>query len=100
VPIKAVLQSIYSKRDRNGNCYWSFRFTDTATGKSVEGTISGGESNVRSMLGPLGLSGEEVHSSTIELPIREWNRLTKEFRYAGCSAEQLASFVRLELAKA
>ena len=97
MPIKAVLQSIYSRRDKFGNVYWAFRFTDTATGKSVEGTISGGESNIRSMLRPLGLESSEVHSSIIELPIRQWNALTKDFRYAGCTADQLAAFVRAEL---
>src|SRR5258706_15420405 len=77
MPIKVILESLYSKRDRNGNCYWAFRYTDTATGKQVVGNISGGESNIRSMLRPLGLDSETVHSTITEIPIREFNRLTK-----------------------
>ncbi len=98
MPIKAILESLYSKRDLNGNCYWAFRYTDTASGKQVCGTVSGGESNVRSLLRPLGLESQDVHSTITELPIREFNRLTKPWPYAGCTAEDLAKYVRKVLA--
>lgn len=98
-PIKAILESIYSKRDRNGNCYWAFRYTDTATGKQVTGNISGGESNIRSMLRPLGLDSETTYSTIIEMPIREFNKLTKPWGYAGCTSEELAKYVRTKLAE-
>ena len=94
MPIKAILESLYSKRDRNGNCYWAFRYTDTATGKQVVGNISGGESNIRSMLRPLGLDSENAYQTITEIPIREFNRLTKPWGYAGCTAEELAQYVR------
>ena len=96
--IKAILEALYSKRDRNGNCYWAFRYTDTASGKQVCGQVSGGESNVRSLLRPLGIDYLETHFTVTELPIREFFRMTKPWAYGGCSGEDLAKYVRESLA--
>ncbi len=94
MPIKAILEAIYSKRDRNGNCYWAFKYTDTATGKQIVGTISGGESNIAAIRRVMGLDFDTCHYSVTEMPIREFNRLTKTWAYAGCPPDALAEYIR------
>lgn len=44
--IKYILTAYHSARDRAGNCYWAFQYRDIATGRCVQGTVSGGESNI------------------------------------------------------
>lgn len=99
--IKWILNKIYSKRDRAGNCYWAFNLTDAETGKTVNGRISGGESNLNSMIYYLNNEdwGGNYYSTTQEKPIREFNHLVKEFPYVGCSPQELAKFVKNELTK-
>lgn len=101
-PIIAALTAINSRRDSFGNCYWAFTYTDHQTGKTVQGTVSGGESNVRSIMHELNGGNWEprnVAFNTRELPIREFNRLTKGWSYAGCTGTELVAFIRRELAK-
>jgi hypothetical protein len=98
MPIKAILETLYSTRDKFGNCYFAFRYTDAATGSQAEGTVSGGESNVHSIIRALGLASEEVHTSLHDFGIRDFNNITKKWKHAGCTADQLAAFVRAELA--
>lgn len=86
---------VYSKRDTFGNCYFSFTYTDAKTGYTVSATISGGDSNIRSAMYNLG----NVHSSESELPIREYNRLTKGWLYGGCRPDDIANFVNCALAE-
>lgn len=98
----ATLNAYNSRRDFAGNCYWAFTFTDHATGKVVRGTISGGESNIKGIT--FGWSEKNEWDRSIaynheELKIREFNRLTKGWPYAGCPCEDIANFIRSELAK-
>jgi hypothetical protein len=97
--IRATLEAINSRRDRSGNCYWAFRFTDLESGQVVEGRICGGESNIYGIRCNLWTQtwDQSIQFSTTELPIREWNRLTKEWPYAGCTSEDLAEFIRIKL---
>ena len=97
--IKAILEAINSKRDRNGNCYYFMRYTDIKSGKTVYGTISGGESNIYSVIRAKGLESKEVYFSTVELPIREFNREVKNMEYAGCRGEEIVNFIDKELSK-
>jgi hypothetical protein len=92
--IKAIIEALYSRRDRNGNCYFAFRYVDVATGKTVSGSISGGESNIRAIGRAMGFESNEFHFNCHELPIREFNRVTKTWAYAGCTPEDLAKYVR------
>jgi hypothetical protein len=95
------LKAYYSKRDRSGNVYWAFTLTDADAQKIIaEGTVSGGESNIRSIM--FGFSNPDEWDRSIlfnseELPIREFNRFTKGWRYAGCTAEQLQAFIRSKM---
>lgn len=95
--IKAILESLYSKRDIYGNCYWAFRFTDVPTGKQVTGTVSGGESNISAIVREMGLTWEQVHYSMQEIPIRQFNALTKAWAYAGCRPEELVGYIHRTL---
>lgn len=98
--IKAILKAIGSKPDMYGNSYWAFTFTDCKTGKVVSANISGGESNIRSIT--IGFTKEHewdrsIHLESVELPIREFNRLTKSWPYAGCDPKSLAQFIKKSL---
>lgn len=88
--IKAILTAHYSKRDRNGNCYWALVYRDCATGKTVTGTISGGESNIRATICELGMEYGEVHFTVEEHPIRVFNHMVKDYQYVGCHPFQIA----------
>lgn len=97
----ARLEIINSKTDRNGNHYWAFTFTDFETGKTVQGTGSA-ESNidmVRRYWNAPNDWDRSILSDRRELPIRQFDRLTKEWKYAGCLPEDVAAFIRAELAK-
>lgn len=98
--IKAALECINSKRDRAGNCYWAFRYTDNETGLQVCGTVSGGESNISGMLRHIATTCKDgmtdwdsVHYTRQEMPIREFDRMVKDWPHAGCLPEELAAFV-------
>lgn len=91
--IKAVVEAIYSKRDGYGNCYWAMRWTDTATSKTAEGTVSGGESNIACILRRRGLEWDQVRWVMSETPIRQFKSLTKNWPYAGCTPDELSAFI-------
>ena len=99
--ITGILEAINSRRDRYGNCYWALRYTDVKTGKTVCGTVSGGESNINAIRRYW--SGDywdhSVKFETRELGIREFSRLTKDWAYAGCGPEDLAAFIKAKLAE-
>lgn len=92
--IKAILQSFYSKQNKAGNCYWAFRWTDVATGRRVEGTICGGESNISWIVKNMGLEWHEVHYSITQLNIRTFDSMVKGWTHAGCQPENLAAFIK------
>jgi hypothetical protein len=100
-PITGILEIFNSRRDSNGNCYWAFTYTDVATGKTVSANISGGESNISGIRRHLNPEVEgwdrSIKYSTTELPIREFNRLKKDWPYAGCASEDIAEFIREQL---
>jgi hypothetical protein len=96
--ITGILNCINSRADMYGNRYWAFKYTDSETGKTVMGKISGGESNVYSIVREMGQTSETVHYfRTMDVPIREYNRLVKTWEYAGCRPEELVSFIHKAL---
>ncbi len=92
------LECLSSLADTYGNCYFALRYTDHATGRKACGTVSGGESNVRSALSRLGEPGT-VSYRWDAMKIRAFNAETRGWPYAGCTGEDLAAFIRAELAK-
>ena len=97
----ARLNIINSKTDTNGNRYWAFTFTDFETGKIAEGT-GDGESNINGMIRYWNAPNDWDRSIIVdreELPIRQFNRRVKGWKYAGCLPEDVAKFIRAEIAK-
>jgi hypothetical protein len=97
-----LLKAINSKGDIYGNRYWAFIFMDFKTGKQVAGTISGGDSNIYAILRYWNVTNDWDRSILFEreeLPIREFNKLTKDYEYAGCEPECIAAYIKRELAK-
>lgn len=85
-----MLLTIYnSKRDIYGNCYWACKLTHLGTDLS-QGTLDA--NNVQTTrLRELG-----IEYTTQELPIREFNRLTKGWQYLGCQWEMISERLRLD----
>lgn len=100
--INGTIEAIYSKRDINGNCYWAMRYTDHNTGKVVFGMVSGGESNITGIRFGWGRPGEwdkTIDTRVTCLGIREFDRVTKYWPYAGCTPEDLRAYIRAKLAE-
>lgn len=98
--LHSTLEIINSKRDRFGNVQYAFRFVDHATGKTAEGKISGGESNIYGMR--MGWSKPKewdrgIQIFYIEMRERDFNALTKDWEYAGCSPDDLRDWTRKKL---
>jgi hypothetical protein len=95
--IEAILECLNSKGDSYGSRYWAFRWIDTATGREVEGTVCGGESNISAIVREMGLTWQTCRYTRREMGIREFNRMTKDWRHAGCRPEALAAYIRRAL---
>lgn len=80
---------INSKCDIYGNRYFSMIVTNNLTGKIAKGKISGGESNCTYAMRQLSGNWEEFSYDTKEMPIREYNRLVKDFPYIGCTQDEI-----------
>jgi len=99
--LTARLEAIHSKRDANGNTYWAMRFVDYATGKVVVGTISGGEGNINGIRYGWSDPRDYDHSIeyvAVEMGIRDFNRLTKNWPHVECGSEDLQKFIKDTLA--
>ena len=91
----ATLEIMNSRSDMYGNRYWAFRYTDHETGAVVE-ALGDHESNIHMML--LRWDGAEDWCRTVletreERPIRQFNQITKGWKYAGCQGEDIQAFV-------
>lgn len=76
------------------------RYTDYETGRQVC-ALADGEGNIYSMLRYWGVEDDWdrfVRFDVRTLPIREFDRLTKDWKYAGCRGDEIAAFVRAEIA--
>ena len=85
-----MLLTIYnSKRDIYGNCYWACKLTHLGTDLS-QGTLDANNLQT-TRLRELGIEYTER-----ELPIRDFNRLTKGWQYLGCQWGMISERLRLE----
>jgi len=101
IPKTGSLEAIYSKMDFAGNCNFALRYTDFATGKVVEGTISGGEANIYGILRHWNTPNDwdrTVEFSSKEMAIRKFNRMVKDWPNLGCTSETLAKAIKENLA--
>lgn len=102
--LTATLIAYNSKRDRAGNCYWAFSFTDHKTGKVVccnVGLLSG-DSNIYAITRHWNVPNgwdRSINYLRMEKGIRDFDRMTKGWAYAGSNPEELAAFIRRELDK-
>ena len=94
--IQGVLEIYNSKRDKYGNCYWAFNYQDINAGKNIAGTISGGESNITAarMYIVDDETKEWIYYRTMECGIRDFNRMTKNWPYAGCAPVEIARYIK------
>jgi len=96
--IEGHLQILNSKADIYGNRYWAFVYTDNASGNQVKGLISGGESNIDCIRhdwnGKNTGWNRGIVVSREEMKIREFNRHTKKWRYAGCRPEEIRNYIK------
>ena len=94
----ATIAPVYSRRDKYGNCYWAFVFTDHATGQTVKARAGGGESNIRGIARHWNTPDDWDRSLFFvhpeELPIRQFNWQTADWPYAGSNPDELAQFIR------
>lgn len=101
--IRATLDAFCSERDIYGNCYWALRYTDHKTGRSVQGMVSGGESNIYGVLREsdrarkLNDWDRSIRFTCQPVKKREFNRMTKGWAYAGCSPDQLWTYIKTQL---
>jgi hypothetical protein len=93
--LHATLEAIGSERDINGNTYWAMRYIDHETGKQAEGTVSGGESNIAQVCcNDTGGWDGGIRNTVLILPKRKFRAMTRDWRYAGCTREQLLAFIK------
>jgi hypothetical protein len=96
----ATLTIISSRRDTFGNTYWAFRFVDHHTGCESVGTVSGGESNINRVRFGWSVPGEwdrGIVRNYVELGIRDFNRRTEDYPYAGSTPEEIAAYIRRDV---
>ena len=79
-----------SKGDMYGNCYFAVELDTGASAPLVHGHI-GTCSNVNTRDCRENL---HWHIAEVELPIRQFNRLTKDWPYAGCGWPEISAFLR------
>lgn len=95
--IIGLLHIINSKRDRNGNCYFAFIFTSTKNGKVVcgqcGGSCSGNINMIRFYWNGRNRWENDIAVTTAELPIREFNRLTKCWPMVGCEPRHMVKHI-------
>ncbi len=81
--VKYIIDNTYSKRDTNGNVYWTTKITRLSDGAVLEG-ISDFESASAHYLhkaGAIEFGQNQIHETNRMLPIREFNRLTKKMGF-------------------
>lgn len=91
--IKIIAEIINSKPDQNGNRYFSAIITDPDTSKIAKGIVAGGENNITSALWEYCGYESQYYYTRTELPIREYQRLTKNWPYLGCTNDEIISNV-------
>ncbi len=101
--LTASLHCYNSRADRAGRRYFALRFIDHATGREVTGTVSGGESNIYSSILYYRKEGDDIDGAGYnrsilwhrdeDMPIRDFDRMTKEWGHAGCSPEEIARYI-------
>ena len=89
--VQGLLTIYSSRRDKHGNVYYAVRLRINDNGHSITGVI--GADNIDTLDCREHL---HWHIERCELPIREFDYLTKPWEYVGCSWEDIkGSLLRL-----
>lgn len=82
-----MLLTVYnSKPDMYGNRYWAYRLTDFGR------TISQGNISANN-IDKVELRANRIEYTHTELPIREFDKFTKNFEYHGCNWEDIRKHI-------
>jgi hypothetical protein len=92
---RAILTIYNSRANIYNNRYFYFSWTDITTGQTVTATNSG--DNAGHIYHAMHLDCREVITRRIELPIRQFNRNTRDMPHAGCNHEHLAAYITRKL---
>lgn len=84
-----ALHIINSKADVYGNRYFAMTVTRMSDGRTACGKIYGGESNCTYATKKLSGGWDRYIYTTAELPIRKFNRETRDWPYLGCSPDEI-----------
>lgn len=91
--IKAIAHVINSRADVYGNRYFAASVTNTLTGATASGTISGDDSNISYALHKMYDDYESYRIFRSEMGYREFHRLTKHMEYMGCTPDDINPFI-------
>ena len=101
-PIEYTVEIISSKADRYGNRYFAAIITRTSDGAAAKGKVDGGASNVEYAMRELTNGSRSFGSRSFttylqEMPIREYDRLTKHFPLLGSRPGEIKQNVLAQL---
>jgi hypothetical protein len=85
-----------SNPDTYGNRYWYMTYICQVTGMEVSGKVSGGYGNIRAVCHNFFGCGDwhrGIQFYSEDLPIKEFNKRAKGLEYAGCTPDELQSFI-------
>ena len=100
--IESTITVLNSKTDKNGNRYWAFVFVNHKTGTIVKANFSGGESNINGIARHWNKSDDWDRSIQFiyeEMGYQAFNKLTKDWAYAGCGSKEIADYIKGKLKK-
>jgi hypothetical protein len=92
---KYIITKINSRSDMYGNRYWAVEATNLKNDKQVQGRV--GANNIDGVGQYWDVYDgwdRSIHFQERELPIREFNRLTKNWPYFGSDTEEIAANLR------
>ena len=91
--IQAILLTINSRRDQNGNSYHAFRYTDCETGFNVE-ALADGESTILQAVNNLPHGSTGYYWTQQEHGKRDFKAKCGQWPYAGCNPNEIAAFIK------
>jgi hypothetical protein len=91
--IEIVAHVINSKMDVNGNCYFVAELTRVSDNAFARGHVDGGSGHLEYALKQWFGSWDKILVTEEELPIREFNRMVKNWPYLGCTYDEIKANV-------
>lgn len=103
--IKALVTFYSSKSCRYGNSYWAYTYTDTESGKDVNGQcgLLTGDSNLQLAVRllhptPHGTTDwDVVRINHVEKKVREFGQMVKDWHFSGSDWNTIAAYIKTTL---